>query len=385
MRNIYCIVIFLLAVESFVLYISSRKDKYFKFIPPVFWIYFLPMLASTAGIIDSKSPVYQVISINILPASLVLLLMSSDIKPILKLEKPALIMMFAGSLGMMLGFPLVFLIFKQWVGFDMWKGFGALAASWTGGSANMIAVKEATGATDAVFAPMVIVDTVVPYIWMGILIALAGFAPKFDKWNKSDTTVLEKIGKRTAIPSPLKKRFNLGKTMLILFIAAVSVVFSRFLAGLLPSIKDIISGFTWVILIISFLGISLSFTRLKNLGEQGASKIGYFLLYFVLTSIGARANITNFNAAVLLILAGFLIVLIHAVVLLITSRVIKAPLSLIAIASQANIGGVASTPVVAEIYHPGLATAGLLLAILGNIIGTYCGIVTGQLCRLIAR
>jgi uncharacterized membrane protein len=69
------------------------------------------------------------------------------------------------------------------------------------------------------------------------------------------------------------------------------------------------------------------------------------------------------------------------VFLLIGARVTRSPFFLVAAASQANIGGVASAPVVAAVYEPGLASVGLLLAILGNIVGTYLGILCGQLCR----
>jgi len=76
-------------------------------------------------------------------------------------------------------------------------------------------------------------------------------------------------------------------------------------------------------------------------------------------------------------------VAVHAVVLLAGARLLRAPLFLVAAASQANIGGVASAPLVAEVYHPGLASVGLLLAILGNIVGTWLGIVCAQLCRMV--
>ena len=68
-------------------------------------------------------------------------------------------------------------------------------------------------------------------------------------------------------------------------------------------------------------------------------------------------------------------------VTILVSRLIKAPMFLVAVASQANIGGVASAPIVAEVYQPGLASIGLLLAVLGGIIGTYLGILTGYLCH----
>ena len=217
-KNTFAIIIFLLAMETLVMAVSSHPKfkKYFKFIPAVFWIYFLPMLASTFGLLDSKSGIYQIISYCFLPAALVLLLLSSDIKSILKLEKQALIMMFAGSLGIMIATPIVFMLVKQWVGKDMWAGFGALSASWIGGSANMIAVKEALGTPDAVFTPMVIVDTIVPYTWMGILVAMVTLQPLYDKWNRSNREIINILSRRAGASSAAgEKKFSLQKTGLL--------------------------------------------------------------------------------------------------------------------------------------------------------------------------
>ncbi|MFA5271749.1 MAG: DUF819 family protein [Candidatus Omnitrophota bacterium] len=384
----FAIIIFLLAVETLVVLISSHHKfkKYFKFIPAVFWIYFLPMLSSSFGLIDSGSGIYQIISYYMLPAALVLLLLSSDIKSILKLEKQALIMMFAGSLGIMIATPAVFALVKNWVGTDMWSGFGALSGSWMGGSANMIAVKEALGTPDSVFTPMVIVDTIVPYAWMGILVAMVTLQPLYDKWNRSNREIIDVLCRRAAITgSGTEKKFSLQKIGLIFIVAVLACVFSLYAANRLPVIKSVVTSYTWAIIIVSILGVSLSLTPIKKLEHYGSEKIGYFILYFVLTSIGARSNISHINTTGILIAAGFLIVILHACILFLVSRLIRAPMFLLAVASQANIGGVASAPIVAAIYEPGLASVGLLLAVLGNIVGTYLGIVTGQLCFFFAQ
>lgn len=376
-RDPYLIIIFLLAIESLVLFLSSRPSlkKYFSFIPPVFWIYFLPMLASTCGLLYPKSPVYRLMSTYLLPASLVLLLLSSDIKAIMRLEKQALIMMLAGTIGIMLGTPLVFYLMKGCVGARMWSGFGALSGSWVGGSANMIAVKEALATPDNVFTPMVIVDTIVPYAWLGLLIGMVSFQPLYDKWNRSDKDVLEalSLSAKEALAHPFKG-FRPVRSVLILGIG---------LAGV--ALGAAIHSQIWAIITASIIGLALSFTPAKRLEIYGASKIGYFVLYFVLTSIGAKATISDISAVAFLVISGFLIVIFHAGLLLAVSRLIRAPMFLAVVASQANIGGVASAPVVAAIYQPGLASVGLLLAVLGNILGTYCGIITGQLCQWVAR
>jgi uncharacterized membrane protein len=231
---------------------------------------------------------------------------------------------------------------------------------------------------------MVVVDTIVPYVWMGILIALAGWQAKFDHWNHADSAILDNLTGR------IKERKAQGRTkkfrwpfLLIAVVSLVGMIASRFLAGIIPEIPQTLSRYGWMIICVSCIGIGLSFTRLRSLGEQGASRIGYYLLYFVLTSIGAKASISNLSAVPLLIFCGFLIVLVHALVLFLAARMMRLPLFLLATASQANVGGVASAPVVSATYRPELASVGLLLAILGNIIGTYFGIVTGRICYII--
>ena len=152
-------------------------------------------------------------------------------------------------------------------------------------------------------------------------------------------------------------------------------------AQVLPAVEGVISSFAWTIILVSTLGLAGSLTPLRRCEALGSTRIGYYLLYFVLTTIGAKASVSHLGASAVLIAAGVVIILVHAAVLLIAARLLKAPMMLIATASQANVGGVASAPVVAEIYQPGLASIGLLMAILGNIIGTYLGIVVGQICR----
>ncbi len=343
------------------------------------------MLASTFKIIPQKDKIYSYISSNFLPASLILLLISANLKTIFKLGKIALIMMFAGSLGIMLGGPIVLLLFKKWLPENIWMGFGALSGSWTGGSANMIAVKEGLGTPDKIFLPMIVVDTIIAYSWMGILIAIAAYQKKYDKWNKSDSNLITKLnGELISAAQKESPSLSLKYTAIIFTIALIGTFLSIWLGKILPEIKNAISASTWTIIIASTIGIILSLTDVKKLEFRGAPKIGYFILYFVLASIGARASLNDIIYTPVLIVAGFVWVIIHATFIFLASRIFRAPMFLMAAASQANIGGTASAPVVAEIYQTGLAPVGLLLAIVGNIIGTYCGIICAQLCRLVS-
>ncbi|OGX10172.1 MAG: hypothetical protein A2Y05_04455, partial [Omnitrophica WOR_2 bacterium GWA2_53_43] len=359
-----------------------RAKKYFGFLPAVFWIYFLPMCVSSIGLIDAKSPLYGLVTTYGLPASLFLLLLGVDLPAIARLGRTAVLMFLAGSLGIMLGTALSFLIFRPFVGDMFWMGFGALSASWTGGSANMVAAKEALGTPDDVFLPMVVVDTVVPYVWMGFLVTMSTRQAVFDRWLRADRGVIDHIRRRMAgVGQAQTVTLNVKNIILLLGLAFAASSGLQWVSQGLPVVTGVISPFAWTIILVSTAGLAGSLTPLRRCEARGSTKIGYYLLYFVLTTIGAKASIAHLGASAVLIAAGAMIILAHAAVLLTAARLLKAPMMLAAAASQANVGGVASAPVVAEIYQPGLAPIGLLMAVLGNIIGTYLGIIVGQICR----
>jgi len=226
-KNPFLIFFILLSIEIAVLSAAAhpRTKRYFRFLPAVFWIYFLPMLISSAGWIDSKSPLYGLVTTYGLPASLFLLLLGVDLPAIARLGRTAVLMFLAGSLGIMLGTALSFLIFRPFVGDMFWMGFGALSASWTGGSANMVAVKEALGTPDDVFLPMVVVDTIVPYVWMGLLVTMSTRQAVFDRWLRADRGVIDHIRRRMAGVGPAQA-VTLNARNIILLLGLAFAVFA---------------------------------------------------------------------------------------------------------------------------------------------------------------
>ncbi len=384
------IILVLLGIEAAIFSLSAFRGTkaVFKYLPAMFWIYFIPMLANTFGVIPagSETAVYGIITRWGLPGSLVLLLLSSDIVAIARLGRVALAVMLAGSLGVILGGPAVFLLFKPWLPSpDFWMGFGALSGSWIGGSANMIAVKEAIGTPQDIFLPMVVVDTICPYAWMFLLILLARHQQAVDRWIGADASVIEELTRRHLAEEKRRKPLDLGHGTFMVLLAAAGTILSLGAAEILPAVKGILTARAWPIIIATALGIGLSFTPVRKLEDYGASTYGYGLLYFVLASIGATTNLGALASAPILIAAGFLWIAIHAFFILGAGKILRAPLSLMAAASQANIGGPASTPVLADIYRHGLAPVGLLLAVLGTIVGTYLGLVSSVLLRMAAH
>jgi uncharacterized membrane protein len=383
MKHPVYILVILLLIEGVILALSNRPvgKKLFRFLPSMFWIYFLPMLANTVGILPSENAFYGVIAKWVLPAALVILLLSADIRGILRLGPKALGMMAAAVGGIMIGAPVVVMLYRQWLPAEGWKGIGALSASWIGGSANMIAVKEAIGTPDSVFLPIVIVDTLIPYFWMGLLIAVSTCQYAFDRWNRADVRLLDDLARRGAA-----SRLNIKNDMTmasVLVLAALTIGSSYAavcLSQWLPSVPNIINPAAWSIILATALGIGLSFTPVRKLESRGSNILGFALLYLVLASIGAKTSLAHIRAVPILLAAGITWIAIHALVLLAAARLLKAPMVLAAAASQASIGGPASAPVVAAIYHPELASVGLLLAVLGNILGTFLGLLVSRMC-----
>ncbi|MCP4246884.1 MAG: DUF819 family protein [bacterium] len=145
-----------------------------------------------------------------------------------------------------------------------------------------------------------------------------------------------------------------------------------------------VSSGTWKYIIVTALGVLLSFTRARNLEGAGASKMGSLMIYLLVACIGASANFARIVEAPALILMGAIWIATHIGVLLLVAWLIKAPIFFVAVGSQANIGGAASAPVVASAFHPSLAPVGALLAVAGYVLGTYAGLVCMQLLKMVS-
>jgi len=366
---------FLAALVAFIFWLSGRPalEKFFEYTPPVIYVYFVPMLCTTAGIIPSSSPAYAWLSRYLLPFALFLLMVSVDLKSVAKLGSTALIMVVAGTVGIVIGGPLAFMLFQGALGPDAWKGFAALSGSWIGGTANMLAIAESVGTPDSEMGPVIVVDTVVGYGWMGVLLALSAVQKKFDAWTGARTDALDATNAMLEEMDAHRRPTAMSDMAVMVGLGLAASVASLKLGGLLPALGDptIISPTTWAVLIVVTVGLILSFTPLRNLEEVGASGVGYTALYLLLAGIGARADLNAVLDAPVYLLAGAVWLSVHIAILFVTARIIRAPLFFVATGSMANVGGAASAPVVAGVYHPAMAPVGLLMAVVGYVLGIY--------------
>ena len=369
----------LAAVYALVFWLSglSRLRGFFALLPPVIWAYFLPTVCTTAGLIPDASPAYDWMVRYLLPLALLLLMITMDVKSVLRLGPMAGAMMLAGTIGTIVGGPAVFLLFGDLLPPDSWKGLAALSGSWIGGTANLVAIAESVGTPDSIMGPIIVVDTVVGYGWMGILLVLSGSQARFDRWNHARTGVLDEAHQRVHASALEREPIDVRRAAIIVGLGLTGAVLAVAAGARLPSIGDptIISGTTWTVLLVVTGGLALSFTPVRRLEAAGASQLGYAALYLLLTAIGAQANLRAVLAAPLFLLAGVCWIAIHAACLLLATRLLRAPLFFFATGSMANIGGSASAPLVAGLYHPAMAPVGLLMAVAGYVLGIYGGLL----------
>lgn len=392
------------ATLGVVFWTASRPGgwaKFYNVVPPLLLCYLVPGIYNTAGLIDgANTSLYNPVASRVLlPAALVLLTLSIDMKAILRLGPKLLAMYAAASLSIMLGAVLAFIgmraVFPEAMAGDTWRGMTALAGSWIGGGANMMAMKEIFDVDATTFGQFAVVDVGVAYVWMAALIFLAGRAPKIDARSGADTAPLDGLRQRMEKFQAEHGRIaSLADLMMIVGIAFGGVGLAHAIAGPASawfganvswaSQVSLHEPFVWIVVLCTLFGLGLSFTRARNLEGAGASSIGTLLLYFLIASIGMQMDILALFDRPLLFLLGIVWILIHIALLWLVGRLLKVPFFYFTIGSMSNIGGPASAPVVASAFHPSLAPVGALLGTLGYATGTGAAYLLGLMLQALA-
>ena len=401
------VVLGLLAVSlGAVFWTASRPDgfwkKFYTYVPSVLLCYLIPAVMNTLGIIDGNaSGLYPMARDYLLPSALVLLCVAIDFGALVRLGPKALIMFLTGTAGVMLGaivsFEAMRLIHPETVAGDTWRGMTTITGAWIGGGANQAAMKEVFAVDATLFGQFVAVDVLVANVWMAVVLFLAGRAQAFDRWTGADLSAINALKDRIETYKAEHARIpTLTDVMVILAVGLGVTGLSHFFAapivawiGTLPAewrLQDysLTSGFFWIVVLATTFGLLLSFTRARSLEGAGASNIGSAMLYMLVATIGMHMDLSALLEKPLLFLLGLIWIAVHGGLMLLVAKLIRAPLFFMAVGSQANIGGAASAPVVASAFHPALAPVGVLLAVLGYALGTYCAYVTGLLLRALA-
>jgi uncharacterized membrane protein len=380
--------------------------RFYGIVPVVLLCYVIPSLLVSSNIIDpSESKLYTIASRFLLPAALILMTLSIDLKAIIGLGSKALILFFTATIGIVLGGPIALFtvsLFEPSIAElqgaqELWKGLATIAGSWIGGGANQATMLEVFEYDRSLYGAMVLVDILVANLWLAILMISTSKKRGIDRWLKADTSAIETLQKNVEHYQAQTARLTTQPDLIALFAIAFGGVgiahvsapqIVQLLITLVPSLSDpghlltsLTSEFLWMVVVATLIGIGASFTRLKRYEGIGASKMGSVFIYILVATIGMQMNLLEAINHPELFAIGLIWISFHALLLILVAKLIKAPLFFLAVSSQANVGGAASAPIIAAEFHPALASVGILLAVLGYVVGT----VGAYLCALLMQ
>lgn len=375
----------ILLVAGIFPFIEQRlKWRIFNILPSIVLTYLLVTALSVLGFWQNTEEIeisQKLILGWLLPALMFLLLVSCDFNAILSLG-PRILAGFSFSvLSILVSIIAVYWLMHGFLPSDAWQTLASVGGGWLGGTANMVAVSQAIQTSPDAFSSALLVDALCYSVWVLVLFASVPLQRVFNKATKA-TAMADNIAKTQVINSSEseKKPLDIGLILLWLGIALMVGNVSSLLSEFMPE-TDVLSSSAWTLLIVTVIGILASYTPLRKL--SGSMTIASALLAIVVATIASKASFTGMAAAPLFVLAGFMILILHGLLLTLAARVFHFDLSLCGISSLACVGGVATAPLLAAAYSPALAPVGILLAMLGYAVGNGGGLLLASILKTI--
>lgn len=359
------------------------SKKFFSFAPPIVLIYLGLMVLCTVGLwdLEATAPAYSSLKNPLLYAMLFIMLLRCDMRKIIKLGPKMLIGFFAATVSIGLGFFIAYAIMHNFLGEGAWGALGALCGSWMGGAGNMLAIQAALNVGEDAMAYALVVDSICATLYVMFLLWSIGFAKVFNKWTKADTRIIDEVGASLEEEAKANtKPVTWQNIILILGSGLLVSALSQEIGVAINSVAPIFDKATWTVLVVTFLGVILAMTPFGKI--KGTEEISNVLLYSVIALIASRADLGSVGNAPLWLITGFMILGIHALIMIVLAKILKMDVFTCAVASLANVGGTATAPVLAGTYSSALVPVGIVMALLGYIVGTGGGLIVAQMMSI---
>jgi uncharacterized membrane protein len=379
----------LCGVAAFWFYVQQATNwKLFTYLPPLIFIYATPVFLNNLDVIPHDSPVYSGLSSFLLPVFIVLMLIKVDVPAAVRIMGKGVLVMLMGTAGVVIGAVISYAIVHRWLADDAWKGFGALAGSWIGGTGNMAAAAEMLDTPPEQFGLAVLADNIIYIIWLPILLASKNFADRFNRWARVPEERLLAMDAASAAfavdDATPDMRDYIFLAAIAIGVTAISIALSASIfaaqSASFPALDIVLSQSTWRILLITTIALVLSTTRVAKL--PNATALGTAMIYIFVAGMGARASVAGFAQAPAFLLGALIWIMIHGAFCLLGAKLFRVDVHSVAIASAANIGAAASAPIVAAFHRPSLVPVSVLMALIGYALGNYLAPLAGHLARL---
>jgi uncharacterized membrane protein len=370
--------IMLLAAGLFPSLERRYRWRFFSILPPIVLTYLFVTALAVAGVWSPTGEVQaaqRTLTTYILPTLLFLLMVTCDLRAILKVG-PRVLAVFACAMGsILLAITVVYVLFRGVLPQDGWKMLAALSATWTGGSANLVAVKQTIGLPENLLPPVLLADALVYSLWVLLLLSSGSFAPRFNRWTRAESRAYPELTAPTTEPA------DAGGILLWLGIALFVALGAGLLATSLPT-SMMLTTTSWTVIIATVAGLIVARTPLARV--PGPAPLASALLAMLVAVLGSQSNFGGMASAPVFVLCGLLALAIHIVLFALAARTFRFDLQLTSISSLAQIGGIASASVLAATYTPTLVPIAVMLALLGIIMGTGIGLLMSTLLSALA-
>ena len=373
----------------------TTKWKIFDIVPPLVWIYVLHMILCTLGIYESDAvkATYSAFKNNLLYAMIFVMLLRCDFRKLGKLGGRMIAIFLGCSVTLAIGTIVAYPLFMNSMGGGekTWAAVAALYASWVGGSGNMAAMEVAfEGSMDAgSYGAALALDTVCYSVWIALLLLAVKVAPKWNKLCKADTSKLDAVADAANKEIAGQKKTATAADWIFLFgISLLVSAVAQWLGGIINTWLcaiglDMFGASTITTILVTILGLICAMTPLGKMA--GVEELSSVYLYAVVSMLASRASLVDLITAPMWVVYGFVILLVHVVLMFVLSKVFKWDLCMVSTASLANIGGSASAPIVATAYNPNFAGIGVLMGVLGAAIGNFFGLGMGAILNWIVQ
>lgn len=372
----YHTALYVAAVLGLIILFADKlaKTRYGKPLGTALISIILGAILANLSIIPSASnsiPLYDQIFHYIAPISIFFLTLGVNLNKIKKAGLPMLILFFVGSLATVVSVFLAMYIVspEDVLGESAPAIAGMITGTYTGGSVNFnaIALHYKVNESGVLFAGTVAADNIMTTIWILVTIAIPKIMQPF--WPSKRLTANDPKPLDSEQANNKQESTNLSSLMVLIPTGLVALILSEAISSIWPLVPSI--------LVITTIGLILAQTRYFH-ELPGSHLLGLYLVYLFLAVIGAFCEFAAISElgeiGIILLLFVSIVVMIHGVITMVLGKLLVDDWQMVAIASQANIGGGTTAMALAETFgRKELIVPAILIGTIGNAAGTYLG------------
>ena len=376
--------IYIVAVLSLNVFLSEWlvRHSFCRHFGAALLVIVLTAIVANLGVIPTStvgSPVYAGVFEYVAPLAIFWLLLQVSIRDILKAGMPMVVMFLIGAVGTLVG-----VLVGMWaingseaIG-EPYRAIGGMfVGTYIGGSVNFNALALHYGvARDGVlYGATTAVDNIMTAVWMVVTIAV----PRALRgvWPRPSRAPIEKPIDEASKPADddteTVRPLDLA---LILATGATALWLSGHLAAYLAKRELPVPSILILTTVALILGQIPAVARLR-----GSRLMGMFAVYLFLATIGAFCDFAALGEirelGTTLLIFVTIVVAIHGVITFGMGALLRLDPDVVAVASQANIGGGTSALALARsLERSDLVLPAILVGSLGYGVGTYLGFLT---------